>query len=377
MNRLNHIKTWTLALAASMIGFSACNKAPEPATPLAPEVPASSTTIAQLLDSPDSSFTFLKAAVVRAGLLTTLQNTGVRFTVFAPDNDAFIASGIPNRTVINSLPVANVNALVNYHVIPQIIRASSIPTTFPNFQYPVNINPNPAASPFLRLTSFPSRRSNGAWVNNIPITATDIPAANGIVHKVSRLLTPPSMFLWNQISADPRLVLLKAAIDRADQDPTAPGFLANVLGANPNVAIGANFTVFAPDTTAFKNALSFLSGGALNPSMSNATFAGFIGTLPITTVKGIVVYHVLGSRAFSNNLPPTLTNVPTLLNTSISAHPGVGVQATLVTVPGFGLAAASATVKGAANPTAATVTTSDLHYINGTMHIINQVLLPQ
>lgn len=377
MNRTTSMKTWTMALATAVIGFSACNKAPEPATPLAPEVPATSTTLAQLLDSPDSSFTFLRAAVVRAGLLATLQNTGVRFTVFAPDNDAFIASGIPNRTVINSLPVATVNGLVNYHIIPQIIRASSIPTTFPNFQYPVNINPNPAASPFLRLTSYPSRRSNGAWVNNIPITATDIPAANGIVHKVSRLLTPPSMFLWNQITTDPRLVLLRAAIDRADQDPTAPGFLANVLGNNPNVAIGANFTVFAPDTTAFKNTLSALSGGALNPALPNAVFAGFIGTLPITTVKGIVVYHVLGSRAFSNNLPATQTNVRTLLNSSISAHPGVGVQVTLVTVPGFGLAASSASVKGVANATAATVTTPDLHFINGTMHIINQVLLPQ
>ena len=100
-----------------------------------------------------------------------------------------------------------------------------------------------------------------------------------------------------------------------------------------------------------------------------------------TTVKGIVVYHILGNRAFSVNLPTTAANYPTLLNGAIAAHPGVGLQAT------FGpTGVTGATVKGAANTTASNVVinptpapggTSDQHYINGVIHKIDQVLRPQ
>ncbi|MFZ4058714.1 MAG: fasciclin domain-containing protein [Ferruginibacter sp.] len=376
MKIFNSIKQAGFVGIVSAALFTSCNKAPDPATPLVVAPPTATLSLAALLDSPDSSLTFLKAAVVRAGLLPTLQSTSIRFTLFAPTNDAFIASGI-SRATINALPVATLTSLLGYHLVPQTIQTSSIPTTFPNLQYPTNVNPNPAASALLRLCTFPSLRGNISWVNNIPITNANIVASNGVLHKVARVVNPPSIFIWNKITADPNLVLLKAAIDRADQDPTAPGFLANVLGNNPNIAIGANFTVFAPDTTAFKGTLSVLSAGALNPSMPNATFAGFIATLPITTVKGIVAYHVLGSRAFSNNFPTTQTNVPTLLNGSVAAHPGLGLKTTLAVVPTFGWASISTTVKGVGNASAATVTSGDNHYINGVLHVVNQVLLPQ
>ena len=54
------------------------------------------------------------------------------------------------------------------------------------------------------------------------------------------------------------------------------------------------------------------------------------GALSAQTVKGILVYHILGSRAFSVNLPTTATNVPTLLNVAIASHPGVNLRQLLV-----------------------------------------------
>jgi uncharacterized surface protein with fasciclin (FAS1) repeats len=197
-------------------------------------------------------------------------------------------------------------------------------------------------------------------------------ASNGIIHHTAAVSTPPSIYLWNKIDTDPNLALLRAAILRADADPSAPGALQSAL-----LNIGANLTVFAPDTTAFKNVLSFLSGGAIPAVAPVSTFSAFIATLPITTVKGIVVYHVLGKRAFSVNLPTTSTNVPTLLNGAAPTHPGVSVMATFVNVPGFGLVTATATVKGIANATPSTISSKDNHYLNGVLHVINQVLLPQ
>jgi hypothetical protein len=108
------------------------------------------------------------------------------------------------------------------------------------------------------------------------------------------------------------------------------------------------------------------------------------GVLTAQIVKGIVVYHILGVRAFTNNFPTTQTFYPTLLNSAIPTHPGVGLVAT------FGTPfATSAKVKGVGNATAANIIinaspllpdpvgTSDQHYLNGVIHKIDQVLLPQ
>ena len=104
-----------------------------------------------------------------------------------------------------------------------------------------------------------------------------------------------------------------------------------------------------------------------------------------------MVYHILsrqsgsfappGVRVFSVNIPTTATSVKTLLNSAIAAHPGLIVQATFA--PSLPVVVA-ATVKGAANATASNILisftppfTSDLHHINGVLHKIDQVLLPQ
>ena len=377
MHLINQIKkklVWFVLLTTVLL---ACNKAPLDPQPITQPTQGTSPTLATLLSSQDSNLTFLTAAVVRAGLLPRLSSPNLRFTVFAPDNNAFIASGIPSIAVINSLSPGFLDTVLKYHIIPQAITDASITMSFPNLQYPTIFNPNTAASPLLRLSVFLSKRATNVWVNNIPVTLLNGIAVNGVLHRVSRLVIPPSAFLWNRIAADPNLLLFKTAIQRADQDTTAPGFLQSVLGTNPSIAIGANFTVFAPDTTAFKNMLSALSGGAIPANAPNGNFIAFINTLPITSVKAIVVYHALAVRSFAVNFPATTTFVPTLLNSVVKAHPGVAVQATIVPVPGFGLAAVAATVQGVANASAANIYAQDNHYINGVLHVVDQVLLPQ
>lgn len=468
MKIFNKIHNAGWGLLSALLILSACNKLELDSVPLIQPTQETTPTIGTLLDNPD--FSFLKAAVVRAGLaaapgtptlLLQLSNPAQRFTVFAPDNNAFIASGIPSIAVINSLPVPQVFAIVSYHVVPQVIKAASIVATFPNFQYPTILNPAPSVSALLRLTTFPSVRSNGAWVNNIPIIAVDIMAVNGVVHKVARVVAPPSTFLWDKIDTDPDLTILRAAILRADTDPTAAGVLKGAL-----LNIGANLTLFAPNNQAMRNFISFATGGQIPNKdyvsaagatstgnvVSVASTAGLIPGLPVVVtagvgqfdnatvvasitsattftvsklpitelsggvtvitgfvdpviigfitlspalttqqVKGIVVYHLLSSqsgtfaapgiRVFSVNLPSTPTAVKTLFNSAVAVHPGVTVQATFVSpVPGVSVVAA-ATVKGAANPTASNLlvgqTTSDLHYLNGVIHKIDQVLLPQ
>jgi len=103
------------------------------------------------------------------------------------------------------------------------------------------------------------------------------------------------------------------------------------------------------------------------------------GTLTATTVKGILVYHLFSNTAFTVNFPMTPTKYPTLLNSAIPSHPGIELTATFT-----GPFVSAATVKGLGNATAANIIinpaangSSDQLYINGVLHKITQLLIPQ
>lgn len=414
MKVFNKIKTAGLLAVSTCLFFTSCNKEPHDAVPITAPVQGTTPTLATLLDDPN--FSYLKEAVKKAGLLTTLSVPTLRFTVFAPDNAAFTASTAPTPPLayLAFLDSATVRKIVSYHVMPQTIAAGSISSAFPNFQYPSILNPAPQLSALLRLTTFPSKRSNGAWVNNIPIIATDVFAVNGVLHKVAGVVAPPQRYLWdtaaatplnpnNSIFGAPDLTYLKAAISRADSG-VAPG--ARLLDALIN--IGANLTIFAPTDLAFQQTLTgaiaqglIAKGAPPAVALAQATFLAStpaVFTNPAlwqvitpTFAKGIVAYHILsaqktpyappGIRVFSVNFPTAPITVKTLLNSAAAAalHPGVTIQATFT-----GPFVTAATVKGLANATASKVIinpanpiATDQHFLNGVIIRIDQVLLPQ
>ncbi len=391
MKIFNSIKILSLLLASSCLINTACNKAPLEPEPIALPAQATSPTLASLLDN--SEFSFLKAAVVKAGLLPNLASTTTRYTVFAPTNFAFILSGIPSVDVINSLPAATLAGLISYHIVPQTLLAQNISETFPNYEYPTVLNPTTgttAFNPLVRLTTYPSRRGAGAWVNNIPVTETNVNAVNGVLHKVYTLISPPSKYLWDSISESSDLTYLKAAVIRADSGVVVAGRLQTALSS-----FGVNLTILAPTNLAFQTMLTGSIYKALvRQGMPAATAfptaqylastpdvfsnPGLFSVLPSQNVKGILLYHILGAsipgiRVFSVNLPTTTTSIKTLLNKDVAA------QATF-TGPFVG----AATFKGAANATASKVIinplnpfATDQNYINGVIMKIDQVLLSQ
>jgi uncharacterized surface protein with fasciclin (FAS1) repeats len=423
------IKSSILVLMAGAVFFSACNKLEVDPTPVE-TTQGTTPTLASLLDDP--SFSLLKAAVTKAGLMPALSSLTARYTVFAPDDAAITASltpilppGVTPAMYIAGLTQVQAAQLIQYHVLPQVVKASTIGTGFPNFQYPSMLNPAPSVSALLRLTTFPSVRAGlGAWVNNVPVTAADIEAVNGVLHKVFRIVMPPSTDLWAKIQSETDLTYLQAAIARADSGVAAGARLQDALNTSVNPsAIGANLTVFAPTDAAMS---AFVTGAITQalvnqgfpPATAQAVAGGLVGAFgptiisnpssipdvpPIppgtnigarlaavltpTLAKGIVAYHVISSqsgtyappglRVFSVNLPTTATNAKTLLNSAVAVHPGVTLQATFASLaPGIAVVSA-ASVKGAANATASNVTSPDNHCVNGVIHKIDQVLLPQ
>lgn len=400
----------SLVLGVSAILFLAsCNKDletfPNPTNPQ-----PSGLSLSQAISPANNTDSLFSYMVARAGLTSTLANTANRYTVFMPTNQAiklFVNAASGGAVPLNapdavfagfiqtSLPAATATSIVSYLIDPQTIRSNNIPSAFPNFQYPSILNPAPSVSALLRLTNFPST-ANGAWFNNVPISSVNEDYANGVIHKIAFMVTPPQRYLWDRINTDNQLTYLKAAILRADSGATSTNSLVGFLQN-----IGANFTVFAPTDAAFQAtitavayqtlinlgvppATALVQAQALASSPTVFSNPALFGVLTAQTVKGIVVYHILGSRAFTNNFPTTATAVPTLLNGVFATHPGLTLTATFSNP-----FVASATVKGVANATAANVIinaspltpdpagTSDQHYLNGTLHKIDQVLLPQ
>ena len=377
----------TVALSISALLFG-CNKDLPEATPIAPP-PVSGQSIAQII-STSPEYTFLNAAILRAGSGLNFNPALVpgSYTVFAPTNDAFMASGIPSIAVINSLPAAQVAAIVNYHVMGGVVlNATSVPTTFPNFYgqsaLAIGTLPAPLAGS-VRMPIFPSRRGTSAWVNNIPIVKADIVASNGVIHNPAFLVMPPAQTIWNNVDTNSNFRYLKAAVQRADSG-LAVSNAASLQGALNNAL--ANLTVFAPVDPAFQGLLTLAITRALiargvDPATAATQAAALASTpdvfknpalFPVLTaqlVRGIVSYHVLGARAFAANLPSGDSNYPTIAGTAL---PNVQIR---VASPSVQVRGPGNLLPGTTTPFYANVVIRDLHFINGTTHAVDNVLLP-
>lgn len=399
----NTIKSSVVLLGSALILFS-CNKVYEPIEGgTVPPVRDPATTLAKRIAA-NSSYSILNTALTRTGLNTVLDQPNANFTVFAPSNAAFAASGIDLATV-NALPVATLTSILLYHVIPnEQILAASIPTSFPNALKGSGLNIstnnlvpnlNSTAIP-IKMSIFPSRRTAGAWANNIPVIAPDaITGSNGVAHGVAALISPPSQLLIQAVAADPDFTYLVAAVTRADSGLVA----TNNPATDTRIAFALSFplaslTVFAPTNQAFQNLLipaitQVLVGQGLDLATAQATATSLASTpavfsnpalFPVLTpqfVRGILAYHVIGQRAFAANFPTTAASFPTLLNGVISNHPGVAVNASFT-----GPVATGLSIKGIGNATAATAAPLptgfvDRTCVNGVFYKINQVLLPQ
>ena len=423
INLKNKIRIAFLPMITAAVLLASCNKDVKQFDIPAPADALSNLSIDSILKTnPNDSLFYkmiLRANASGLNFSNILKNTAVanQYTVFAVDNNgmkAFInaATGgfIPltaNDSVFvrfisgigaPTLPIASAAGIVSYNIIPQKYDTASIPNVFPNFPVGTSIFPS-AAVPFLTFRTFPSKRPGILRVNTLPMTTPlNVYAFNGIIHHVASVVTPPNpTFLWDRINTDVTpgtgLTYLSAAILRADSGTGTPGTLQSAL---QNAA--ANLTVFAPTDAVFQATLTALITQALiaqgfPPATAAATAAALassptvfsnpllFGSLSATTVKGIVVYHLFSNTAFTANFPTTPTKYPTLLNTAFPTHPGIELAATFT-----GAFATTATVKGVGNATAANITinsvpapngSSDQFYINGTLHKINQVLIPQ
>lgn len=421
-------RTFHLVILAGLVLTTSCNKDLEQLAPIAKPVYPSGNGIAATLAA-NANYSNYAALIARAGMTALLNDSTKSYTLFATDNNgmnlfANAASGgavpypAPVATVLGfintSLPVASAAGIVQYNTVGTRFPAASIGSAFPNYPLTSQIILDPT-QPFVRMPIFPVRGAN-SYVNNLPLIATDMAAANGIIHTAYSVAAPPSTTLRALIIAEPTLKYFRAAVLRGDSaaDVITPShpvldstkFFDYLLGYGVT-----NMTVLAPNDAAFQTlifgmvyaqVLAATGSTAIATAQANAAVAlgpsffsnpAFYGAVPAATVRGIVAYHLLASltssttspyqpniRVFSNNVPATPTAIKTLVNGGIAAHPGVLGQATYLGPAVTSLKFSSYGTfppGGAPFSYTANALSMDKHAVNGVYHIIDKVLLPQ
>jgi uncharacterized surface protein with fasciclin (FAS1) repeats len=275
-------------------------------------------------------FSTLEAAVLRANLQATLRGNGP-YTVFAPDNAAFTASGI-SSAVLNSLTADQVQRILLYHTLPAAVTAANVPA-----------GPNAKVTTASGDSVFVTRNSGGVYVNGVKVTQADITATNGVIHRIGRVLNPPvGNIVQTAAAPGSGLDSLVKAVTRA----------TTVTGGDPNLATAlsnATVTVFAPTNAAFTQLLSALGLSDINQ-------------LPVGTLLAVLRYHVVGGRAFSSDLATGNLTMLAGGNTAINLTNGTN---------------GGPTITGNGNAgNRSNITVANIVARNGVVHIIDRVLLP-
>ena len=121
------------------------------------------------------SLSTLNKLIIEAGLTDTLSAAGP-YTVFAPSDEAFKA--VPAKTLeALSKDKEQLKAVLTYHVVPGKVTAADVKTGPVKTLQGAN----------LAL----AKAGTFVTVEDALVTQADVPASNGVVHVIDKVLMPP------------------------------------------------------------------------------------------------------------------------------------------------------------------------------------------
>lgn len=174
-----------------------------------PDLPANST-IKELVETTEE-FSFLREALSLTGLLDTLGEDGP-FTVFAPDNDTLVGLFGLLGSQFSSLQdfvteedISLLRDILAYHILGEQLNSADLASKD-------SLNTLSGSNTIEVVNSEETSVLSDALVANVNFILTDIPAENGIIHTVDRILIPESVIshIENQVALAFESVMLSA-----------------------------------------------------------------------------------------------------------------------------------------------------------------------
>jgi uncharacterized surface protein with fasciclin (FAS1) repeats len=295
----------------------------------------------------DANFSLLVAALKKTALDTPSSspfNSPGSFTVFAPNNDAFIAASTlyASETSINALTsaqTADLKKILQNHVISSGQRADDLITA----GYSKTFAPAVGST---TMSIYVAKIGNDVIINgNSKVISADIDASNGVLHKVNKVITLPTVL--DLAAANSNFSTLLSVVNSTTGTFGDQSIVKTVLNGATNAL---PLTIFAPTNLAFESALGT---------------SGFIPTgVTASQVSTLLTYHVLTGNKTRSTLTEGL-----VANTNT-----VPVQTFKVLIAGVG--GLRIEDKGLATKNISLVTVTDIQAVNGVIHVVNKVLQP-
>lgn len=249
-----------------------------------------------------------------------LSNEEETFTVFAPGNDAFSAFTNPNSN--------DLNAILSNHVV---VGAAAFSSDLTNSY--VNTAAEFAADENLSLYI---NTDDGVTLNGTSSVVTaDIVASNGVIHTVNAVIDLPTVVTF--AVADPNFSTLVQALTELTPSTDFVSVLSAQDGAGSDP-----FTVFAPTNAAFDALASIPAEADLIPILQHHVVAG--ANIRSGDLSDGATATTLEGDMITINLPGTGDNIADI--TDGAGNTGIGIDAV------------------------------DVQAINGVIHVVDTVLIP-
>ena len=290
-------------------------------------------------------FSLLEEALRLTGLLDTLDGEGP-FTVFAPSQEAFEqlffiigATNIENLEDFDTeLEIDLLRTVLAYHVSPIELRAADFSETDLNTL---------SGEDNLHLVN---REDEFVLVDAIGIDVgfqlSDIPAGNGVIHIVDRLLVPQSAF---DLVMDESMMVLMSFLDQLDREDVYA--LLSLLGSQFEEVLQGEFTLFLPTNQAFLDLFNSLDG--------IESLQDFDTQEELELLATILAYHFVADATLMSDTLSDFGMVKTFQGESLEVRIGDNAVSILDK-----------------SETPSNVTSVDNMVLNGVIHFVDKVLLP-
>lgn len=269
------------------------------------------------------NLTSLVAALTDGGNTTftdLLSNEEEEFTVFAPVNDAFAAFTNPNSNDLNAI-------LSNHVIVGASAFSSGLTNSYVNTAAEFDTDEN---------LSMYINTDDGVTLNGVSnVAIADIVATNGVIHAVDAVIDLPTVVTF--AVADPNFSTLVQALTELTPSVDFVSVLSAQDGAGDDP-----FTVFAPTNDAFAALPAIPAEADLIPILQHHVVAG--ANVRSGDLTDGIMATTLEGDAITINLPGTGDNIADV--TDGSGNTGIGIDAV------------------------------DVQAINGVIHVLDGVLVP-